>query len=238
MCRLLIPCVLVVGAYAGEGSLLARCNELLLGVGQSGSSDDEIAAYCRASYPPVMCRTMHTSLGSLPWQTSSVDSTCKELKSRLDALPADRRAMSYQEVQSALDQSARKKSEMGYDMPKDSAGNVDLDKTVKMKYEQTQKMQKTMTDYMYGSDSTSAVEGIKDTGKKAVDGLKDMMGQKYEQGTVTAHNSPLVTIFTSVSLTLGAALVVGGSAMLVRRAARVSVKPPQAEEAVVDSLLE
>lgn len=227
MCRLLIPCVLVVGAYAGEGSLLARCNELLLGVGQSGSSDEEVAAYCRASYPPVMCRTMHTSLGSLPWQTSSVDSTCKELKSRLDALPADRRAMSYQEVQSALDQSARKKSEMGYDMPKDSAGNVDLDKTVKMKYQQTQKMQKTMTDYMYGSDSTSAVEGI-----------KDMMGQKYEQGTVTAHNSPLVTIFTSVSLTLGAALVVGGSAMLVRRAARVSVKPPQAEEAVVDSLLE
>jgi len=227
MCRLLIPCVLVVGAYAGEGSLLARCNELLLGVGQSGSSDEEVAAYCRASYPPVMCRTMHASLGSLPWQTSSVDSTCKELKSRLDALPADRRAMSYEEVQSALDQSARKKSEMGYDMPKDSAGNVDLDKTVKMKYQQTQKMQKTMTDYMSGSDSTSAVEGI-----------KDMMGQKYEQGTVTAHNSPLVTIFTSVSLTLGAALVVGGSAMLVRRAARVSVKPPQAEEAVVDSLLE
>merc|ERR1712087_176219 len=56
------------------------------------------------------------------------------------SIPADRRAMSYKDFQETLDSSARTKAELGYNMPRNPDGTVDLDETVKLKFQETQKM--------------------------------------------------------------------------------------------------
>merc|ERR1712087_716675 len=56
------------------------------------------------------------------------------------SIPADRRAMSYKDFQETLDSCARTKAELGYNMPRNPDGTVDLDETVKLKFQETQKM--------------------------------------------------------------------------------------------------
>merc|ERR1719414_1266767 len=55
--------------------------------------------------------------------------------------------MSYEDLQSTLNQCMETKKSLGYKIPKNPDGTPDLDKTMKMKQEQTEAMTKAVQDY-------------------------------------------------------------------------------------------
>merc|ERR1740121_1107445 len=61
--------------------------------------------------------------------------------------------MSYDELNQALEHSANHKANVGYNMPRNSDGSVNVDKTIQMKLAQTQSMVDAYNQYM--GDSTS-----------------------------------------------------------------------------------
>merc|ERR1711972_1084462 len=60
----------------------------------------------------------------------------------------DRGMMSYDEFNQALENSANHKAKLGYNMPRNSDGSVDVEQTVRMKKTQTQSMVDAYNQYM------------------------------------------------------------------------------------------
>merc|ERR1712190_395681 len=141
---------LLVGAGSG-GGIAPKCTSLLGGVAASGHSDSEVAAFCRAAYTPEMCSTMRASLGRMPWPAAKIQETCQQWDARVKA--DDRGMMSYDELNQALEHSANHKASVGYNMPRNSDGSVNVDKTVEMKMAQTQSMVDAYNQYMGYSTS-------------------------------------------------------------------------------------
>merc|ERR1719343_1937670 len=143
----MLPLLLVVpAAAASAGGVAPKCASLLGGVAASGHSDAEVAAICRAAYTPEMCSTMRASLGRMPWSAAKIQETCQQWDARVKA--DDRGMMSYDELNQALEDSANHKSKLGYNMPRNSDGSVNVDATVQMKMAQTQSMVDAYNQYM------------------------------------------------------------------------------------------
>jgi len=142
---------------AWADSIAPKCASLLRGVSASGHSDAEIGAFCRAAYTPEMCGAMRTSLGPMPWATAKIDATCEEWNARVQAGSDDRVLMEYDDFQKALEASANQKAIVGYQMPRNADGTVDLDKACQMKYEQTQVVIRAY--YSYYGETTLAPQG-------------------------------------------------------------------------------
>lgn len=153
--------------------LHTQCSALLQDVASSGHSDVEVAAFCRAAYPPNLCRTMKTSLGSMPWSSERMDATCQawedQVQSELLATTPERRAMSYEELQQTLETSAAAKRQVGINMPRNPDGSVNLEKTASLKYEQTQALSAAWNTYypqaasyvnsmVYGEDASAKTQ--------------------------------------------------------------------------------
>jgi len=142
---------------AWADSIAPKCASLLRGVSASGHSDAEIGAFCRAAYTPEMCGAMRTSLGPMPWASSRIDATCEEWNARVQAGSEDRVLMDYDDFQKTLEASANQKAAVGYQMPRNADGTVDLDKACQMKYEQTQTVIRAY--YTYMGETTLAPMG-------------------------------------------------------------------------------
>merc|ERR1719221_925690 len=119
-----------------NGGLASKCTTLLGGVASSGHSDTEVAAFCRAAYTPEMCGTLRASLGRLPWPAAKIQEACQHWDARVKA--EDRGMLSYDELNQALESSANQKAQLGYNMPRNSDGSVNIDQAVQMKLSQTQ----------------------------------------------------------------------------------------------------
>merc|ERR1712176_1588717 len=137
---------LMVAAGSGGGGIAPKCTALLGGVAASRHSDAEVAAFCRAAYTPEMCSTMRVSLGRMPWPAEKIRETCQQWDARVKA--DDRGMMSYDELNQALESSADRKAKVGYNMPRNSDGSVNVDATVQMKMAQTQSMVDAYNQYM------------------------------------------------------------------------------------------
>merc|ERR1711920_1061807 len=129
-----------------DGRVAAKCTSLLGGVASSGHSDTEVAAFCRAAYTPEMCGTLRASLGRLPWSAAKIQEACQHWDARVKA--DDRGMLSYDELHQALESSANQKAQLGYNMPRNSDGTVNIDGAVQMKLAQTQSMVDTYNQYM------------------------------------------------------------------------------------------
>merc|ERR1712060_959759 len=129
-----------------NGGFASNCAAVLGGVASSGHSDAEIAAFCRAAYTPEMCGTLRASLGRAPWPAAKLQQVCQQWAARVRA--DDRGLVSYDEFNQALESSANKKAELGYNMPRNSDGSVNVDGTVQMKMAQTQQMVDAYNQYM------------------------------------------------------------------------------------------
>merc|ERR1719410_166784 len=130
-------------ATANEG-VAAKCTSLLRGVASSGHSDAEVAAFCRAAYTPEMCGTLRASLGKMPWSEAKIQDACQQW----DADVMTRGLMSYDELSESLEASANTKAQLGYNMPRNSDGTVNIDQSVQMKLAQTQSMVDAYNQYM------------------------------------------------------------------------------------------
>lgn len=194
--------------------LRSKCSTLLQGIASSGHSDMEVAAFCRAAYPVEMCRTMRSALGSQPWQPARIDSTCKGFEDRvlpeLLSMTPERRAISLGDIDTlrdGLEQSAEAKRTVGYNMPTNPDGSVDLEETAKQKYMHTQ--QATSLWNKYWSPE-----------------------RKFEEGRVSKSEEgwglPLRAV---AALSLAAVAAVGGAALVVKRAAKGRAQLLQNEEA-------
>merc|ERR1711920_837570 len=117
---------------------------LLGGVASSGHSDTEVAAFCRAAYTPEMCGTLRASLGKMPWSEAKIQDACQQW----DAGIKTRGMLSYDELNQALEGSAKTKANLGYNMPRNSDGTVNIDQSVQMKLSQTQSMVDAYNQYM------------------------------------------------------------------------------------------
>merc|ERR1711920_683168 len=126
-----------------DGRVAAKCTSLLGGVASSGHSDTEVAAFCRAAYTPEMCGTLRASLGKMPWSEAKIQGACQQW----DAGMMARGMMSYDELNQALEGSAKTKADFGYNMPRNSDGTVNIDKSVQMKLAQTQSMVNAYSQY-------------------------------------------------------------------------------------------
>merc|ERR1719189_2393001 len=128
------------------GGIAPKCTSLLQGVASSRHSDAEVAAFCRAAYTPEMCSTLRASLGRMPWPATKIQEACQHWDARAQA---DARGMlSYDELNEALENSANQKAELGYNMPRNSDGSVNVDGAVQMKLAQTQSMVDAYNQYM------------------------------------------------------------------------------------------
>merc|ERR1719203_659755 len=87
-------------------TLQQTCTTILSGVASSGSTETEIAAACRASYPLQMCRDMRTSLGSLPWPGHRIHEACANWLQRAESSGAKRNMMDFSDLQGTLDECA------------------------------------------------------------------------------------------------------------------------------------
>jgi len=186
---------LLLGSAVANMDVRQACKQILLGVAGSGSTDAEIAAACRATYPPEMCRDMRRSLGDLPWSAGHIDGACKDWQSRAQA--TNRNMMEWQELQDTLNDCANKKKEFGYNVPRKSNGRMDLEKTAAMKWEQTQKMQEAYNNYMYPDKGSRLFE------------------ERHVAEGLGWHH-----VAAGMGILLSAALVVGGVAMMAQRASR------------------
>merc|ERR1712151_927099 len=129
-----------------DGGLASKCTTLLGGVASSGHSDTEVAAFCRAAYTPEMCGTLRASLGRSPWSAAKIQEACQHWDARVKA--DDRGMLSYDELNQALESSANQKAQLGYNMPRNSDGSVNIDGAVQMKLAQTQSMVNAYNQYM------------------------------------------------------------------------------------------
>merc|ERR1719512_607653 len=143
----MLPLIMLAPAVATSGGGIApKCVTLLGGVASSGHSDTEVAAFCRAAYTPEMCSTLRASLGRMPWPAAKIQEVCQQWDARVQA---DARGMlSYDELNQALENSANQKAELGYNMPRNSDGSVNIDGAVQMKLAQTQSMVEAYNQYM------------------------------------------------------------------------------------------
>merc|ERR1712045_871162 len=96
-----------------------------------------------------MCSTMSASLGRMPWSAAKIQEACQQWDARVKA--DDRGMMSYDELNDALENSANHKAKIGYNMPRNSDGSVNVDATVQMKMAQTQSMVDAYNQYMGSS---------------------------------------------------------------------------------------
>merc|ERR1711920_305904 len=105
-----------------DGRVAAKCTSLLAGVASSGHSDTEVAAFCRAAYTPEMCGTLRSSLGKMPWSVAKIQDACQQW----DAGIMSRGMLSYDEFSQSLEDSANTKAKLGYNMPRNSDGSVNI----------------------------------------------------------------------------------------------------------------
>merc|ERR1719476_438085 len=87
--------------------------------------------------------------------------------------------MSYDELNDALENSANHKAKIGYNMPRNSDGSVNVDATVQMKMAQTQSMVDAYNQYMgYSTAPPSQLESAADqreTQNQAPPASRDLM---------------------------------------------------------------
>lgn len=202
-------------ASAGAHGVERQCARLLGGFAASGHSDVDLAAYCRASYPTGMCRLMRESLGNQPWASSRISATCgvldKEVREADLALPTERRMMSYDEFEQTLEASANQKAQFGYNLPRHQDGTIDMDRSVQMKFEQTQTMIRAYNQYMgYETEKTAA--------DQQKGGRFNVRQQKWEESYVSgAGGQSFAAMAAFGALSLATMGMVGGVVLLARR---------------------
>eukprot|EP00408_Alexandrium_pacificum_P049022 CAMPEP_0171239252 /NCGR_PEP_ID=MMETSP0790-20130122/43883_1 /TAXON_ID=2925 /ORGANISM="Alexandrium catenella, Strain OF101" /LENGTH=249 /DNA_ID=CAMNT_0011705623 /DNA_START=64 /DNA_END=813 /DNA_ORIENTATION=- len=110
---------LSLAAYAAADGLFTAtpgCHTLLHDIAAQGRSDMELAAYCRANMPPALCRDAMGSLGSQPWASDRIASTCEKWEEQWNtaakAAPA-RITMDFAELQAKTDQCVKLKAQAG-----------------------------------------------------------------------------------------------------------------------------
>jgi hypothetical protein len=189
-------CVVSVAQEASElGHLGTKCRESVTGLGQRGLNDQEVAAFCRAAYSPDLCSSMRSALGSQPWSEDRIAAACQGWQDRmmpkLLSMTPERRAMSLSDLQDTLDQCAEQKSQIGYELPRNSDGSVDMERTAYLKYQQTQQVQAAYNACMYGGDTELAKEATeRATMASSVDGPPHAEGSTVSTITVPVVDIP------------------------------------------------
>merc|ERR1719491_2657816 len=84
----------------------------------------------------------------MPWQAARIEETCKKWDAQVQAGSADRGLVSYDDFQKTMESTADTKAQMGYKMPRNRDGTLNLDQAVKMKYQQTQVVVRAYYSYM------------------------------------------------------------------------------------------
>merc|ERR1712151_617469 len=80
------------------------------------------------------------------WPAAEIQQACQHWDARVKA--DDRGMLSYDELNQALESSADQKAQLGYNMPRNSDGSVNIDGAVQMKLSQTQSMVNAYNQYM------------------------------------------------------------------------------------------
>lgn len=168
---------------------------------------------------------MKGSLGTQPWAPARISATCNDLDHKVreldEALTDDRELMSYEEFQQTLDMSARTKENLGYKLPRHRDGTIDLDATVKQKYEQTQVMMRAYNQYM-GYDAEEA--GAADRTPNQSPNTFVRRQQKWEESQASGtFHQPFLAAAACVALSLAMLGVIGGAALCARRMPRRNV---------------
>mmetsp|Transcript_39076 Transcript_39076/g.78847 ORF Transcript_39076/g.78847 Transcript_39076/m.78847 type:complete len:262 (+) Transcript_39076:70-855(+) len=160
------------------------CHTLLQDIAAQGRSDMELAAYCRANMPPQFCRDAAGSLGSQPWSSDRMVSTCQKWEEQWNARVAaeapGRAAMDFAEMQAKADQCVKAKALAGLCKDPKTGGPLPVDKCVAYKAkvypEQTKKWHDTLQAF-YGVWMGKGQQAAPPTTTKApAHGLKGVLG--------------------------------------------------------------
>jgi len=210
-------------AAVSQDGFVPKCTNLLSGVAASGHSDVEVAAFCRQAYTPSMCKSMRSSLGAMPWPEAKIESSCKQWGGDLVAR-SDRDLMTYEDFNNMLETSAETKKSMGYNMPLNADGSVDLDKTISQKWEQTQVVVRAYNAYYVDEEQATPPPTN-----------QNFFG-KWSAGRVAFGAGGFSTTAAACSLAAFFALIVGASVGFVRWV-RPSRAAPQ-EDTLLDESIE
>lgn len=110
---------LSLAAYAAADGLFTAtpgCHTLLHDIAAQGRSDMELAAYCRTNMPPALCRDAMSNLGSQPWSSDRIASTCEKWEEQWNTAARDapaRITMDFAELQAKTDECMKIKAQAG-----------------------------------------------------------------------------------------------------------------------------
>eukprot|EP00416_Gambierdiscus_australes_P026378 CAMPEP_0171067028 /NCGR_PEP_ID=MMETSP0766_2-20121228/7759_1 /TAXON_ID=439317 /ORGANISM="Gambierdiscus australes, Strain CAWD 149" /LENGTH=263 /DNA_ID=CAMNT_0011523237 /DNA_START=46 /DNA_END=838 /DNA_ORIENTATION=- len=127
------------------------CHKLLRDIAARGYGDVELAAYCRASLPPQVCRNAFNALGSQPWAPERIGVACQKWEEDAHGAAPGREAVSYEdyvELQRRVDLVMQHKAEAGLCKDPSTGSAIPLDKCVEWKLQEypkyTQKVQEAI----------------------------------------------------------------------------------------------
>jgi len=230
MMRTTIVALLVAPAVAEEEGFVPKCTGLLGGVAKSSHTDLEVAAFCRQAYTPDMCSTIRSSLGPMPWPEAKIQTACEKWGGDLEDA-SERDLLTYREFNEVLDTSARKKKEMGYDMPRHRDGTVNLDEAVKKKFQETQVVVRTYNAY-YGGGGANAQKGSYDAPVFA----KLLPKHEVRKWTMAALSEDLAGGPQMAACGLALVALVAAVSVPLVRAVRRSQQPQPEEGVLLDNL--
>jgi len=201
----------------------AKCQEAVSELGRRGLNDQEVAAFCRAAYSPELCSSMRSALGSQPWSEDRVTAACQgwqdRLLPKLLAMPPERRAMSLQDLHDTLDSCANEKAKIGVELPRQSDGRVDFERTVYLKYQETQRVQDMYNQYM----NASSVDGTPDATQDI-----SRLFEEERHGVLAAHS-----VVVSAATGIGLVSLLTAATVTARRYLR---RTPEVAEGMLEEL--
>jgi len=101
-----------------DASLIrTKCQTFLTDMSVTGHSRFELGAVCRSRFPPDVCSSALSLLGSTPWAPTTISATCDkwqaEFARRTQGLGPSRRAETQGSIIDALDQATQAKAQLG-----------------------------------------------------------------------------------------------------------------------------
>mmetsp|Transcript_30441 Transcript_30441/g.70786 ORF Transcript_30441/g.70786 Transcript_30441/m.70786 type:complete len:231 (-) Transcript_30441:103-795(-) len=193
------------------------CNKLLKDVAARGYTDMELAAYCRATLPPDVCRDAVTTLGSQPWAPERVGAACQKWEDDARGAPGRETATSYENylaLQKRVDETMAAKAEVGLCKDPNSGSAISLDQCVEWKLQE------------YPKYSARVQEAVQKVFSTAVYGQGVPMAAKFEIiAPAPARGASLAAVLAGLA---GLAVLAAVAVVAGRR-----VKSPEQNRALV-----
>eukprot|EP00416_Gambierdiscus_australes_P021324 CAMPEP_0171068960 /NCGR_PEP_ID=MMETSP0766_2-20121228/8865_1 /TAXON_ID=439317 /ORGANISM="Gambierdiscus australes, Strain CAWD 149" /LENGTH=229 /DNA_ID=CAMNT_0011525309 /DNA_START=89 /DNA_END=778 /DNA_ORIENTATION=- len=195
------------------------CHDLLRDVASRGYTDVELAAYCRATLPPHVCRDAMTSLGSQPWAPERIGAACQKWEDDARAAAPGREAATsyenYLELKKRVDDCMQQKAEAGLCKDPSSGSAIPLDQCVQWKLQE------------YPKYSAKVQEAIQKVYNTAVTGQGVPPQAKFE---IIRPVHVRGASFTVLAGSAGFAVLLAGAAVATRR----RIKSSEQKHALVE----